>query len=194
MNYGQLKTTVASWINRSDLTSDIATIIEMAEATIRTDVRVAAMESLVTGSLVDGSAALPDRFLESRRLLVDSKLHDYVTPDQYQEEIEVSSTLRHYTAFAGSIHVIGGGTNSYSLLCYRWFDALAADGDTNWLLTNYPNVYVYQALKQAAVFVKDANAAQGYEVLYQQAKNAVNGIDKAASNPGAMTIRSRSVA
>lgn len=194
MNYGELKTAVAGWINRTDLGSNIASIVEMAEATIRTDVRVAAMESLVTGSLVDGAAPLPDRFLESRRLLVGGKLHDYVTPDQYQVEIEASSTLRHYTSFAGSINVIGGGTNSYSLLCYRWFDAFVSDSDTNWLLTNYPNVYVYQALKQAAVFVKDANAAQGYEVLYQQAKNAVNGIDKAAANPGAMTIRSRSVA
>jgi len=194
MNYGQLKTAVANWINRSDLTSDIATIIEMAEATIRTDVRVSAMESLVTGNLTSGSVALPDRFLESRRLLVGSKLHDYVTPDQYQIEIEQSSTLRHYTSYAGSLQVINGGASAYSLLCYRWFVTLSGDADTNWLLTNYPNVYLYQALKQAAVFVKDANAAQSYEALYQQAKNAVNGIDKASSNPSAMTIRSRSVA
>ena len=194
MNYGELKTAVAGWINRTDLSADIPSIIEMAEATIRADVRVSAMESIVTGSLVAGVVALPARYLEARTLLVGSKSHEYVTPEQYQAELEVSSTLRHYTVFAGSLYVINGGENTYSLLCYRWFDPLALDDDTNWLLTNYPNVYLYQALKQAAVFVKDTNAATGYESLYQQAKIAVNGIDKAGRQSGSMVIRSRVVA
>lgn len=194
MNYGELKAAVAGWINRTDLTADIATIIEMAEATIRTDVRVSAMESIVTGALVDGSVALPARYLEARTLLVGGKVHEFVTSDQYQAELEVSSTLRHYTVFAGSLYVINGGTSSYSLLCYRWFEPFASDTDTNWLLTNYPNVYLYQALKQAAVYVKDANAAAGYELLYQQAKSGVNGVDKAGRQSGSMVIRPRVVA
>lgn len=194
MNYAQLKASVANWINRTDINADIETIVDLAEAEIRRDVRVMAMEAFTTGTLTGGTLALPANFLESRQLLIGSTPYEYVTPERYQIEVSLSSSLKMYTRIGMSLYVLGGGTSAYSLLSYGAFAALAADGDTNWLLTNAPDVYLWQCLKQAGIYVKDQAAAEGYAGLYTAAKDALNGTDKAARISGPLTIRPRTTA
>jgi hypothetical protein len=38
--------------------------------------------------------------------------------------------------------------------------------DTNWVLTNHPNVYLYGALKHASLWIRDAELAAGWQGLY----------------------------
>jgi len=89
--------------------------------------------------------------------------------------------------------VLGGGSGVYSLLYTGAFDVLSDDADTNWLLMNAADVYLFKSLTYAAAFVKDAAAAQGYEVLYQSAKDAVNlraEIDRYSGSPLSMNVGS----
>lgn len=194
MNYGELKAAVLNWSARSDVASVMSDVVRMAEATIARDVRVRAMEKVATGTLSGGVAVLPADYLETRTLVIDGDVYAYVPPERYQLEQGQGSTAKHFTSVGLSLYVVGGGSGSYSLTYLGSFPALSADADTNWLLTNAPDVHLYAALKAASVFVKDAAAAQGYEALYQDAKNKVNSVDKASRFNGATVVRSRGVA
>ena len=192
MNYGQLKTAVTSWASRSDVVA--ADMVALAEAEIRRDVRVIAQEEIVTGSLVGGRFAVPADFLESRQLLIGGKLYSFVTPEQYQIEQEMQTTSRYFTRIGGYFYVVHGDAEAYSLLYCAAFDALSADADTNWLLTNAHDVYLFAAMKHAAIWLKDAASAQGYGAVYEAAVAKLNGSDKAARMAGQLTVRARVVA
>lgn len=194
MNYGQLKTSIASWVNHGAATASIPDFVTLAEAEIRRDVRVMAMESMVTGVLVGGEIALLADYLDARRFVVNGLPCDYITPEEYQDQTFQQSRENCYTRIGSTLYVINGGAQSYSLIYRAQFDALAVDADTNWLLTNAPDVYLFGALKHAAIFLKDAAAAQGYEGVYQAAKDKTNSADKAGLIQGSMRMRARVVA
>ena len=192
MNYGQLKTAITSWASRSDVVA--ADMVALAEAEIRRDVRVMAQESLVAGSLVAGRFAVPDDFLDSRQVLIGGKVYDFVSPEQYQREQESQTSFRYFTRIGGYFYVVHGDAESYSLLYSTEFPALSDDSDTNWLLTKAHDVYLFCALKHAAIWLKDSASAQGYASVYDAAVAKVNGADKAARFAGQLTVRPRVVA
>lgn len=191
MNYGELKARIVDLINRSDLTSKAADFVAIAEDVIARDVRVFDMASLVTGSLVDGKFTLPDGYLEARRLVVGDHVHTYITPEYYQDLTRQNATDKYYTRIGNEVYVLNGSTEDYSLLAYLRYDAFTSDSDTNWLLTNAQDVYVFQGLKHAAIYMKDVTAAQLYEGEYIKAKNAVNGTDDKGKVSSSMRIRPR---
>lgn len=192
MNYGQLKALILSTIARSDV--PVSDMVALAESEIRRDVRVMAMESLVTGSLVAGVAPLPARFIEARRFVVGDLVREYVSPEMFQDKQANQSTERVFTRIGEELHVLGGGDAAYSLLASVSFAELSADADTNWLLTNAPDVYLYASLKHSAIWLKDAPAATGYAQVYAEALAKTNGTDKAARFAGRLTVRPRVVA
>lgn len=192
MNYGQLKTQVTSTIARGDVPA--ADMVALAEAEIRRDVRVMAMESLTTGSLVAGVASLPARLLEARRLVVAGFVRNYVSPEMYQDFQANQAQDRVFTRIGDELHVLNGAESAYSLLALESFPVLSADDDVNWLLTNAPDVYLYGSLKHAAVWARDSAAASGYAQLYAEAVVKTNSADKAARFAGSLTARPRVVA
>jgi hypothetical protein len=191
MNYGQLKARIVDLINRSDLTTKAADFVLMSEAVIARDIRVSDMQTLVTGSLVAGKFTTPAGYLEASRLVVGDHVHTYITPEYYQDLTRQNATDKYYTRIGAELYVLNGSTEAYSLLAYLRFDELVSDSDTNWLLTNAQDVYVWQGLKHAAVYMKDAAAAQLYEGEYLKAKSAVNGADARGKVSSSMRIRPR---
>jgi hypothetical protein len=148
--YGQLKTSVASWLHRTDLTSEIADFVALAEAQIRRDVRCRAMEASATGTLSAVTLALPTRFAQARRVLLGDVTQRYVTPEEFQP-LRNSSNAR-YTIL-GTNFVFQASTSDYQIDYYQWFEAFADDADTNWLLTNYPDIYLSASMVEAVSFI-----------------------------------------
>jgi hypothetical protein len=52
--------------------------------------------------------------------------------------------------------------------------ALSASTPTNYVLTNYPDIYLYGGLVQAALWMKDPEMLKTFEAAYQQAVNSTN--------------------
>ena len=177
MTFADLKTAIADYLANGSATASIPSFVRLAESVIRRDVRVQAMESKATGALASGVLTLPAGFVDARRLEVGGRVHDYVNAEQYAEMEDAGSQARVFTRVGNTIEVLNGGNGSYELLHYAAFPALSADSDTNWLLTNASDVYLFKSLMFAAVFLKDVEAAQAYEGLYQGAKDAVNALE-----------------
>lgn len=173
--YGELKTSVADWLARTDLTTQIVDFVALAEADIRRDVRTQAMEQLASSTLTGETLAFPTRFLEAKRLVVGGYTQDYVTPDQYADITKAERTDEVYTIIGENFYINDGASgDTYTLIYWQSYAAFSSASDTNGLLTTHPEVYLYGALKHANIFLADDNAVAKYAAAYKAAVDRAN--------------------
>lgn len=149
--YGDLKTAIANWLHRDDLTSLIPDFIALAESAIRQDVRMRAMEQTASGTLSSATLALPTRFAEARRVILGTTPQRYLTPEQFYPFRE--SDTDHYTIL-GTNFLFQVSSGSYQIDYWQWFAPFTDNGDTNTLLTNHPDVYLFAAMAEAAQYTE----------------------------------------
>lgn len=190
-NYGELKSSIALWLVRTDLTTQIPNFIALAESDIRRDVRVQAMESLVSGTLTGETLAHPTRYTEARRLTVGGYVYTYKLPVDYAEAVRNDSTDYIYTSIGQSLYILNGASgDDYTLIYSSNFDAMTADADTNWLLTNAPDVYLFGALRYGSMYMLDDQAMARHTATYLNAVKRLNGHEHVAKYSGSpLTIR-----
>lgn len=188
--FGELKSAVADWLKRSDLTSSIPTFVALAEANIRRDVRVRAMEQEATGTLTTTTLALPTRFLEARRVVLGDDVQEYKVPGEWY--LVDAAETGEYTILGESFHF--QKLADYAIQYWQGFAAFSADGDTNWLITNAPDVYLWASLEQAAIFIRDDSMAGIARAQYQNAIARLNATEQKARFGGPLTVRPRLVA
>ena len=185
--YGTLKTAVATWLNRADLTSYIPDLITLAEQRINygsdgqylsQPLRIPAMQARATGTITSSVIAYPTRFLEPIRLVASSGGNswplDYAAPYDFTNSTNGSGVPSYYTLLNNQIETAGTGAATYTLDYYQAFSALTADADTNWLLTNAPGVYLYSSLIESAPFLGDGQPMQTWLAMLNSSIAAVN--------------------
>ena len=183
-NYSTLKAAIADWLHRTDLTSVIPDFVALAEADIRLDVRCRAMEQTLTGSLSASAVDLPDDFAEVRRVILGEYLQQFVTPDAFK--LLGTAQNQRYTVLNDQI-VFQQSTGDYSIDYYGWFDALADDGDTNWLLTTHPGIYLWGSLSKAAIYLRGDPSP--YVAQYQLEVQRLRRTEQTARFAGRLQIR-----
>lgn len=163
-DYGELKTAIANWLERDDLTSRIPEFIAMAEDTIAQDkrLRIRAMETSTDLTISSRTTTLPTGFIGARRLYLDGtplKRVEFLPPEQFWiRNLATQTGLPKYFTIEGEDLVVGPAPDSTytgKLLYYARFDALSADTDTNWLLTNARGVMLFATLLEAGNFIED---------------------------------------
>lgn len=182
MNYGQLKSAIATRLGRTNLAAVIPDFIALGESRLYhgfldldisvPGLRLRAQLNIETASL----AALPADFLAVERLTVPgaraARALTFLPPEEFVA-LEPTSCPMHYTLMNGLIVVEGGAPPVFTLWYYKRFDALVADNDTNWLLTNAPNVILYSALIEAYAHLKDDARVPTAGRMYAAAANAL---------------------
>lgn len=199
-NYGQLKTAVADWLNRDDLTAVIPTFIDIAHAKLNRRLRVREMLQRSTANVTTQYTSLPSGFLSMRNIQLNvstPKALEYLTSEQMDQERARGNTARepvYYTIIGETIEVFPSPDASYEIemAYHKTLPSLSADADTNWLLTKAPDAYLYGALLQAAPYLKDT-AETG---LWLQAHDMVvseleRDSDKALYGGGTLKARHR---
>ena len=196
MNYGQLKAALASRLSRTDLTAaipDFVTLGEMrlyygfkdAEIEVR-PLRIRAMLASETTSL----ATLPTDFLALHRFTVPATYGTlalkYKTPEEFAALPSATTYQQYYTFQDGGVTVQGAAPAGFIFSYYKKFAALAVDADTNWLLTNYPNVYFYSALIEAYAHLKDDARIQLAARMFSAAANGLIDSDQAERHSGSV--------
>lgn len=178
--YATLKSDIASWFIDEDLTSVIPSLVRNCEAALRRSLKVRAME--VTGTLdVSGaSTALPDGFLSMRSLTrqgVDRRL-DYLSPERLREgdEWDSSGEILAYTIEGENLIVAPAPTQTVMLdiVYVKALDPLSGDSDTNWVLTNAYDVYLFGCLEQAAIYAEDVELEQKFGARFAGVVESLN--------------------
>lgn len=197
--HATLKADIEVFLHRDDLDAVIPTLVRLAEARIRKDVRVMAMENATTLT-IDGQngAAVPSGYLAMRRLYRDDPTRhelEYAPPNSFwsRPEAHIIGTPSLYTIEDDKfLFAPYPGETSYAkLLFYRAFDALSGDSDTNWLLTNHYDVYLYACLAEAKAFIEDDEQAGKWATAYSNAKESVNRNNQRAVRGLSMVRHSR---
>lgn len=150
-NYSELKTSIADFLNRDDLTSIIPDFITLAETQMNREVRHFRMEKRATANLDTQYTAIPVDFLQPIRFVITGS--DVSTMEQSSplelsrlRETNGDTTGRpsRYSILDSSIEVYPSPDTTYSLelLYYEKIDALNTGNTSNWLLTNYPDAHI----------------------------------------------------
>ena len=192
-NYGALKTAVADFLQRGDLTSHIPTFIELATARFSDELRTPEMETLVSTTLTGEWTALPSDFRAIRLFESNGAVLEYRTPWQLQRLIQnkVKPTTAVYVIQDMQFRVYPfPSSTTVELTYYAALTALSNNTDTNWLLTKRPDVYLHASIAQARFFLHDDArivAAQAFTDKYIAEANRAARYIAHGSSP--LTIR-----
>ena len=185
-NYTDLQAATASWLDRPDLTANIVDFISLAESTLNGHLKARSMELRTNLSTVAGNAyvTLPTDVLETRRLIntttVPNNALKYVTPDQITKDYPYGTTGTPYvfTIISGAVQLAPIPDAVYVLeIAYDQKLPPLASNATNWLMTAYPNVYLFATLVQAFTFIMDFEKAAMYQKMLTADVEAVNTTD-----------------
>lgn len=161
-NFTNLKTTIANYLNRDDLTSYIPDFITLAESRMNNELRVREMETIDTSTTtVAGTQAysLPTGFIEAKYVIFQSDPYailQYKAPFDFFKDYNasVSSGRPSFFTIIGTEINLGVTPDSAKTLEIAFFKKLTALSDsnlTNTILTNYPDLYLYGALAESSV-------------------------------------------
>lgn len=202
-NYGDLKTQVATYLNRPDLESYIPDFITLGMQRINyggadpyptPPLRVPAMQAQETGTITTSSIAFPTRFLEPIRIAATSNGQtwtlDYAAPAQFSDYETSSALPTVYTYLNNAIKTAGTGAASYTHDYYQAFETLSADADTNWLFANAPGVLLYAALIESAPFIMADERINGWFGLF---KASISALNRASHRQGGGSLAARVV-
>lgn len=196
MNYGELKAAIANRLSRTNLTAIIPDFITLGESRLYAgfrDIEVSVPPLRLQQMLATETATLatlPTGFLEAARFTVPGSYNpqalEYKTPQEFARMATLVSTPSYYTFQDGGIAVQGGTPTAFTFSYYKRFNTLAADADTNWLLTNHPGIYMYSALIEAYAHIKDDARIPTAARMYAAAANALIDSDNAAKHSGSV--------
>jgi len=179
-SYSTLKTAVANWLNRSDLTDEIADdFITLTEADFNSKLRVRKMIAQTSFTIDSETEALPTGFLQVRDIYILSGSTKYplryMTPPQMDQVKGTSQTgiPLSYTILGDTFRFMPKPDSNYTAYInyYKSFDALSDTTTTNYILTSHPSIYLYGSLFHAANFLGGINPqqVQTWSQMYQTA-------------------------
>lgn len=200
--YAELKTAIADFLNRDDLTSVSADFITLAEADMNRRVRHWRMEKRSTAQIDTQYSALPADFLEALRFYITSGdtsplelISQFEMVDQRYRTSDATGKPQYYAVTAGEFEVYPTPDSTYTaeLYYYARTTALSDSNTTNWLLTYFPDAYLYGSLVHSAPYLKDDPRIQVWAALYQSAIDGINAESESSKFGGSgrrMKIRS----
>lgn len=212
-NLGELKASVADWLNREDLTSQIPDFVKLAEVRINDDYRsnVASNEVALEADLPFGlqqnpvDLGLGDILVgEVETLVVDGNVIPYVTLETYNKEKKDSTYVNGcYTVREGQVFYSGfaeayettptSGDNVDFRLYFNISDSefdLSSDASTTPLFIENPSVYLYATLLEASVYLRDMEGVQLYQVRYDELMDKMYKAYKRSKVSGGMAVGS----
>ena len=197
--FSALKTSIANWLNRSDLTDEIADdFIKLTEADFNAKLRIRQMEQIDTVTINAETVTVPTGFISVRSFYILSGNKyplEYLTPSNLFETRGGSRTgrPRAYTIEADNeteqFRFGPSPDTSYTgyLSYYKAIAALSDSNTSNYILSTHPNIYLYGSLYHAANFLggMDPDQKQNWLQMYIAALERCENNDKQDSYGGA---------
>ena len=199
-NYDQLKTSIANYLNRSDLDAVIPDFITLTERRLDRDIRARANMVRANTTTISGTAFynLPTDMLELRNVVYDSTNNSYalsyMSPESLSREYGTytNGVPRAYSIIGEDIKIAPTPDGSYTLGInyYSALTPLSSSVATNNILDNFPELYLFGACAEGAVYLNDNEQLQRFSALYLEAVNSVRAAEDAARYSGTVMTMS----
>lgn len=198
-NYSALKSTIADYLARTDLTSQIPLFIQLAENRLRRDLRIRQMLKVVTTATIAGDAtvAMPTDFLEMRDIHIESTpIHTitYQNPSNFFRNAPASTGTSGYpniyTVMGSEFQFAPVPDSAYTLkMVYYASPTYLSDTNTsNVFLANCPDLLLYASLGEAEPYLMNDARIQTWATLYDRGLNSLTISDDAGEQPSAPMV------
>lgn len=177
--YANLQTTIADFLNRTDLTAAIPGFITLAEAQmvrrLLKDGPVRRMMGRSDATISTEFAGVPTDFLGYRAFMMTDTptiMLELVEPEQITK---LKSRNTQLTGQPQKVAVVGSefqfypapdGPYSAELTYWKRIPSLSNSVTTNWVLQYYPDAYLYGALLQSAPYLHDDGRVDMWSAAY----------------------------
>ena len=191
--YSDLKTTIASYLARSDLTAMIPTFIQLAELRLRRELRTRQMLVVATANTTggDSTVGLPTDFLEMRDIHVNTNpitTLAYSAPNSFYNSYRATESGKptDYTVLATELQLspIPDTTYQLQMLYYAQPYFLSDSNPGNVFLTNFPDALLYAALGEAEPYLMNDARLQTWASLYDRAISSITIADQSSEYSG----------
>ncbi len=173
MNKGEFYTLAERYLKRADLSDLYDTFLQMAEARINQVARLSEMEFRSQSTPTSAFWNLPADFVEMRHIQAELEGQprplEYVVPETADKVRRITSGqqgYQFYTLLNNQIELIphpnSESTAQVEMFYYAKVPALTQAQETNLILTNYPNLYLYAFMAEAALYRESIQAAQSW--------------------------------
>tara|TARA_A100001391_G_scaffold54155_3_gene33025 strand:+ start:310 stop:960 length:651 start_codon:yes stop_codon:yes gene_type:complete len=178
MTYSELKTNIASFLNRSDLTDQLDLFIDQAEAEINRRVRTKDMVKRANAVLEQQYLTLPSDWQEAINVEITSNDFSPVfqqsieSLDVYRKSVDNSSGQPIYFAIVDdTLEFAPTPDQNYDIqLTYYAKPTPLSDSNTsNFISNDHPDVYLYGALKHASIFLMEDDRVNLFNDLFEKA-------------------------
>lgn len=184
--YSDLKTLIASYLARSDLTTQIPDFITLAENRLRRELRTRKMLELVSATMTanDNTLSLPADFLALRDLhlaTTPARPVNFQTPSVFFRNARVTDTgvPIDYTILDAEFQFAPVPDSAYvtRMLYYAAPTYLSDANTSNVFLANYPDALLYASLGEAEPFLMNDERLPLWAALYQRAIDSISSSD-----------------
>lgn len=173
--YSELKTSIANFLARDDLTSQIPDFIRLAEARMSRELDARSMEKRATATTVAGDSyiSLPTDLREIRNVQLNTdpvKTLDYYTVQMINTDYagQGQGKPKAYSIVGTEILLKPTPDAAYTLeIVYGENVQALSDEDTNnTILIRHPDAYLYGSLMNAYTYLMDETRASQYDQLF----------------------------
>jgi len=177
MTYSELKTNIANYLNRSDLTSEIDIFIDNTEAELNRRLRVADQIKRATATADGQYLSLPTDWLEAINVEITSNNFSPLMQmsieslDVYRKaNNNVTGQPIYYALVDNTMELAPTPDAEYTLQLtyFSKIDALSDSNTTNFVLTSHPDIYLYGSLKHASVFLMEDERAPLFNAQFEK--------------------------
>ncbi len=193
--YAELKTSIADFLDRDDLTSKTGTFISLAEAEISRDLRHWRQEKRVNTSVDEQYENLPTDWLRINSVQhTGGGLISSVSASELQRLRSATTTTgkpRYMRINSNQIELYPVPDQAYSVeVTYlAQTPALTAAAPSNWLLDYAPDLLLYGALKPSAPYLGEDSRLAVWGSLYASGIEALNSETESAVVSGPLSMR-----
>jgi hypothetical protein len=201
--YSDLKTAVANYLARSDLTNQIPDFIRLAEIRLRRQLRIREMLKLSSTTMTggDSTVGLPSDFLQMRNLYLDGNPEipiGYLSPASFTRNARVTESGKPvaYTILSNEMQFAPVADSNYTLwMLYYAAPAFLSDSvSTNVFTDVCPDLLLYGALTEAEPYLMNDARLQTWAAMFQRSMQDLTVSDEQAEysgNPMVMTVQKR---
>jgi len=202
-SYTELKSTIADYLARSDLTSQIPDFINLAEQRLRRDLRLRQMLKVATTTTTvnDSTVALPADFLAMKDLHIDT---NPVRVLQFQNTSNFFRNARTtdkgvptmYTLLGTEFQFAPYPDAEYTLRMVYYYkpDFLSDSTPSNLFLATCPDLLLYGALAEAEPYLMNDERLATWASLYDRGLASLRASDDDSeypSSPMSITLSTR---
>jgi hypothetical protein len=191
--YSDLQTSIANYLARSDLTTQIPDFITFAENRLRRELRIRQMLKSATTSTVsaDSTVQVPSDFLEIRDFVV---MTNPITPLSYSSPSSLSNdprtsevgVPRSYTILASEFQLAPIPDAAYTLkmLYYSAPAYLSSSNTSNVFLTTAADALLYASLIEAEPYLMNDARINTWGAMYDRAISSLTKSDESTQYSG----------